>query len=94
MPLFYFACSRLWIFDFDLSDYDYKPDLKHLEQIRFIERSHAALHSLSLKPLPKAFDDLQYRAMKSNPKEVICAHSTDIFTQSLLFSESFGKWSL
>ena len=70
---FYLACSRLWIHEFDSFDFYEKTGLACLKQIRYIERGHTALHSLSLKPLPKALDGLQDQAEKSNPKKVICA---------------------
>ena len=73
MSRLYFACSRLWIYDFFTKFYNSKSDLAHLKQIRLIERGHTALHSLPLGPLPKALDDLQHRAKPSNPKKVICA---------------------
>ena len=73
MSRFYFACSRLWISEFDSYFDNSKSDVARLKQIRFIERGHTALHSMSLKPLPKAFDGLQDQAEKSNPKKVIYA---------------------
>ena len=71
--LFCFACSRLWISNFVMYSGFGKLYLAELKQISFIERGHTELHSLSLKPLPKALDDLQDQAEKSNPKMVICA---------------------
>ena len=71
--LFYFACSRLWIYDFDSDVNDTKTDLAQLKQIRFIERGHTELHSLSLEPLPKALRNLQHRAKKRKSKKVNCA---------------------
>ena len=67
----YFACSRLWMYNFKTRFGNYESNLAQLKQIRCIERSNTAPHSLSLEPLPQAIGSLEKRTNVENIKKKV-----------------------
>ena len=94
MSRLYFACSRLWIYDFGSDVDDSKSYVARLKKIRYIERGHTRAALSASRPAAKSFRRFVTSRKEEQSEKGELRSLNRFFAQILPFSESFGKRSI